>query len=203
MIQSGGFIVTKSQRMLGSAADIIGPLISGNFLLQAAAQAGGENEDERDEEGDGGGDDDGEEEEDVDCSQAEQAEDAPSSQLTPGEGEQKKKKKRKRSLPAGSNAEAHDLMNKVMILWVGDPIGPNMGEAPTNTRRNHHESSNCFIHHVDHRHDFPAGKLAQQTTSLSLADGLFVSNAQGQAQPADKSVFDPMPQQPVTAYPEV
>ena len=123
--------------MLGSAADIIGPLISGNFLLQAAAQAGGENEDERDEEGDGGGDDDGEEEEDVDCSQAEQAEDAPSSQLTPGEGEQKKKKKRKRSLPAGSNAEAHDLMNKVMILWVGDPIGPNMGEAPTNTRRNH------------------------------------------------------------------
>ncbi len=28
-------------------------------------------------------------------------------------------------------------MNKVMILWVGDPIGPNMGEAPSNSRRNH------------------------------------------------------------------
>jgi hypothetical protein len=56
---------------------------------------------------------------------------------------------------------------------------------------------------VDHPHDFPAGKLAQQTTSLSLSDGLFVSYAQGQAQPADKSVFDAVSQQPVAAHPKI
>ena len=102
------------------------------FVLQAATQAGSGNEDVGDEENEGSGDDDDEER--VQLSQDEDA-GAPSSQKTSSHGGQKKK--RKRSLPAGSNAEAHDLMNKAMILWVGDPIGPNMGEAPTNSRRNH------------------------------------------------------------------
>ena len=101
-------------------------------MLQAATQAGSGNEDVGDEENEGSGDDDDEER--VQLSQDEDA-GAPSSQKTSCHGGQKKK--RKRSLPAGSNVEAHDLMNKAMILWVGDPIGPNMGEAPTNTRRNH------------------------------------------------------------------
>lgn len=44
--------------------------------------------------------------------------------------------KKKRNLPAGSNKEAHALVKRCMPLWMGDQIGPSMGEGISDRRRN-------------------------------------------------------------------
>ena len=44
--------------------------------------------------------------------------------------------KKKRNLPAGSNKEAHALVKRCMPLWMGDQIGPSMGEFISDRRRN-------------------------------------------------------------------
>jgi hypothetical protein len=52
------------------------------------------------------------------------------------EAEGKTKKKRKKSLPQGSNSQAHRWMRAVMPLLLGNPIGPEMGDAPARAVRN-------------------------------------------------------------------
>ena len=44
--------------------------------------------------------------------------------------------KKKRNLPSGSNKEAHALVKRCMPLWMGDQIGPSMGEGISDRRRN-------------------------------------------------------------------
>ena len=40
------------------------------------------------------------------------------------------KKKRKKTLEKGSNLQANRMMRAVMPLWLGNPIGPGMGDGP-------------------------------------------------------------------------
>jgi hypothetical protein len=52
------------------------------------------------------------------------------------EAEGKTKKRKKKSLPQGSNSQAHRWMRAVMPLLLGNPIGPEMGDAPARAVRN-------------------------------------------------------------------
>ena len=48
---------------------------------------------------------------------------------------QEKKKKRKKTLEKGSNLQANRMMRAVMPLWLGNPIGPGMGDGPDGAYR--------------------------------------------------------------------
>jgi hypothetical protein len=52
------------------------------------------------------------------------------------EVQEKKKKKRKKTLEKGSNSQANRMMRAVMPLWLGNPIGPGMGDGPARNVRN-------------------------------------------------------------------
>ncbi len=64
------------------------------------------------------------------------------------EGREKKKKGKKTSLAKGSNSQAHRMMRVVMPFWLGNPIGPSMGDCPSRNVRNRLASEGILCYQV-------------------------------------------------------
>jgi hypothetical protein len=47
-----------------------------------------------------------------------------------------KKNRKKKHLAQGSNSQAHRMMRSVMSLWLGNEMGPEMGDGPARNVRN-------------------------------------------------------------------